>query len=175
MKYYIIGLLGVIILFLGSVVYKQQNTMVCHHFPVPESLKKETTDAPFYLFLFFSENDCAGCLKEIVGVLNALPSHFGVAGIVPAKELKAENELRRLTGALFPLYSYRQYKRYFPWHTPTLFGVSPSGKIIFVFPGITGQGDYLELGRGLISIYGKLYPSFEGEQSSGRDGERNRR
>jgi len=160
MRNYIIGLLGVVILLLGSVIYKQHNTMVCHHFPIPESLKKKSVVTPFYLFLFFSKNDCIPCIVEIVKVLNTLPSHFFVAGIAPAEELKNEQELRRLTEASFPLYSNKEFKKYLPWHTPTLFGVSPSGKIIFVLPGITGQEVYLDLGKSLASIYGKLYPSF---------------
>jgi hypothetical protein len=153
----------VLVVFLGSIIYRQQNTMVCHHFLVPESLKKNSADAPFYLFLFFSKNNCKACLVEIVGVLNTLPSHFCAAGIAPAEELKNEIELRRLTGASFPLYSDQEFKKYLPWHTPTLFGVSPSGKIIFVFPGIQGQGTYLNLKKSLLSIYWKLYPSFERE------------
>ena len=163
MRNYIIGLLAIIILFLGSVIYRHQNTMVNHHFPVPENLKKKSDNVPFYLFLFFSRNDCIPCVVEIVEILNTLPSQFCSAGIAPIEELKDKQELKRLTGASFPLYSYKKYKKYIPWHTPTLFGVSPSGKIIFVFPGIVGQSHYLDLKKSLASIYGKLYPSFERE------------
>jgi hypothetical protein len=163
MRNYIIGLLAVIILFLGSVIYRQQNTMVNYHFPIPESLKKKSEDVPFYLFLFFSKNDCIPCVVEIVEILNTLPSQFCAVGIAPEEELKNEPELRRLTGASFPLYSNQKYKKYLPWHTPTLFGVFPSGKIIFVFPGIKRQGAYFDLRKNLASIYGKLYPSFERE------------
>lgn len=173
MKYYIIGILSVIILFLGSVVYKQQNTMVCHHFPVPESMKKESADVPFYLFLFFSKNDCFSCLSEIIDMMNKLPSEFCVAGIVPEDELKDESQVKHLTGASFPLYSYREYKKYLPWHTPTLFGVSRAGRIIFVLPGIPGQRANME--NSLISIYGKLHTSLTREYSPGRGDERNRR
>ena len=156
-----IGVLAVIILVVGSAIYKQQNTMVCHHFPIPESLKKKSDDIPLYVFLFFSKNDCTPCLEEIVKVLKRLPSQFCVAGITPEEELKDESSLRHLTSVSFPLYSYQKYKMYLPWHTPTLFGVSPGGKIIFVLPGIPGQKSYL---RNIISsIYGKLYPSFETE------------
>ncbi|MCX6579972.1 MAG: hypothetical protein NT166_07275 [Candidatus Aminicenantes bacterium] len=164
MKNYLIGILMVAILFLGSLVYKEQNTEVCKHFPVPEGLKKKSAEKiPLYLFLFFSKNDCTPCLQELVGLLNKLPSQFCSAGIVPEEELKNESELMRLTGASFPLYSFREYKKYLPWKTPTLFGVSPSGKIIFVFPGILGQGAYLE--NVIKSIYRKLSPSFERESS----------
>ena len=164
---YIIGLLAVVILFMGSVVYKQQNELVCNHFPVPDSLKKNSNDVHFYLFLFFSKNDCPPCLEKIVTVLNNLPSQFCTAGIAPGEELKNESELRELTGASFPLYSYQKFKKYLPWHTPTLFGVSPSGKIIFVFPGIDKQMDYLE--NAILSIYGKVSPSFDNKNFSKED------
>jgi hypothetical protein len=154
-------MLCVAVLFVGSVVYKQQNTMVCYHFPVPESLKKQTEAVPFYIFLFFSRNDCIPCLVEIVKVLDTLPSQFCVAGIVPEDELKDKRGLMRLSGASFPFYSNQEYKKYLPWHTPTLFGVSPSGKIIFVLPGIPGQRTNIK--HILSSIYGKLYPSFKRE------------
>jgi len=149
--------------FLGSIIYKQQNTMVNHHFPVPENLKKKSDDVPFYLFLFFSRNDCIPCVVEIVQILNNLPLQFCAAGIAPVEKLKDKQELRRLTGASFPLYSNQKYKKYLPWYTPTLFGVSPSGKIIFIIPCINGQGAYLDLRKNLASLYGKLYPSFERE------------
>lgn len=161
MKQYIIGTLGVLVLFLGSVIYKQQNTLVCQHFPIPDTLKRKSVDVPIYLFLFFSKDNCMPCLIEIVDVLNTLPLQFRTAGIAPVEEMKDEPELRRLTGASFPLYSSQAYKKYLPWHTPTLFGVSPSGKIIFVLPGIQDQVAYLK--KILASIYGTLYLSFERE------------
>lgn len=161
MKNYAIGMMGVIFVFLGSIIYKQQHTMVCYHFPVPESLIKRSEEGTFYLFLFFSKNDCTQCLLEMVEVLNKLPPQFCPAGVVPGEELKNESELRRLTGASFSLYSFREYKKYLPWYTPTLFGVSPAGKIIFVLPGIPGQNSNLK--NTLESIYGKLYPSLEKE------------
>jgi hypothetical protein len=157
-KNYIIALLAVVILFLGSIIYKQQNMMVWHHFPIPENIKSKSADKPIYLFLFFSKNDCLPCLVEMVEILDTLPLEFCAAGIAPGDELKNEPELRRLTGASFPLYSYQKYKKYLPWHTPTLFGVSPSGKIIFVIPGI--QGQKFNLRNFLNSIYGKLSLSF---------------
>jgi len=163
MKNYLIGILLVAILFLGSLVYKEQNTKVCQHFPVPEGLKKKSAEnIPLYLFLFFSKNDCSSCLQEVIGILNRLPAQFCVAGVVPREELKDEKELRRLIGVSFPLYSYREFKKYLPWYTPTLFGVSPGGKIIFVLPGIPGQISNLR--NTFDSIYRKLSPSLEKER-----------
>lgn len=174
MRNYIIGLLIVVILLLGSVVYKQQNTKVCEHFPIPENLMNKSTEPPFYLFLFFNKGNCPSYLSEIIEVLNTLPSQFCPAGVVPNEELKDEKELRRSTGFAFPLYSFQKYKKYLPAYTPTLFGVSPSGKIIFILPGIEGQKD--SLGNTIRSIYGKLYPSFEKESiPMDNDNEKKRR
>lgn len=162
LRFYVIGVVVVIILFLGSVIYKQQNTMFYYHFPVPENLKKKAAEGPpFYLFLFFSKKDCMSCLVEMIEVINTLPSQFSVAGIVPVEELKDEPGLRRLSGASFPLYNRQKFKKYLPGYTPTLFGVSPSGKIIFVLPAFQGQKAYLR--NILVSVYGKLYPSLKRE------------
>lgn len=159
--------MGAVVLFLGSALYKQEHSMVCYHFPVPQELKKQSTGStPLYIFLFFSKKDCPSCLQKVLDVLNILSSQFCVAGIVPVEELKDEKELRQLTGALFPLYSYQEFKKYLPWHTPTLFGVSAAGKIIFVLPCISGQEDYLE--NFIKSIYGKLSTSLEKEFKRGK-------
>ena len=163
MKNYIIGTLAVVILFLGSLFYKEQQAMVCLHFPVPEDLLKEksatASEVPIYLFLFFSKKDCIPCLLQCVEILNTLPSQFIAAGIVPEEELNDEPGLRSKTGASFPFYSYKKYRKYLPWHTPTLFGVSPSGKIIFVLPGVQGQEAYLE--NIIEVIYGDLSPRLK--------------
>jgi hypothetical protein len=148
----------VALLFLVSVVYKQQNTMVCHHFPIPVNLKCKSTEPPLYLFLFFSKKDCLACLLKTIETLNNLPSQFCIAGVVPGEELNDEKELRRLTKVSFPLYRYETYKKYLPWHTPTLFGISPEGKIIFVLPAVEGQE--ASLGNAMKSIYGNLHTSF---------------
>ena len=163
---YIIGLLAVVILFMGSIIYKQQNTIARHHFPIPEGLKKNSTEVPFYLFLFFSKNDCPRCVEKLVEVLKKLPSHFCTVGIAPGEELKNESDLRGLVGSSLPLYNTQKFEKYIPWHTPTLIGVSQSGKIIFVFPGIDGQMDYLE--NTILSIYGKLSP-FDNKNISKED------
>lgn len=164
-KNYVLGTLLVGVLFLGSVVYKQQNAMVCHHFPVPESLLKKSEKGTFYLFLFFSKNDCIPCLVEIIEVLNKLSPQFCPAGVVPGEELKNEKELRRLTGVTFPLYSFQKFKKYLPGHTPTIFGVSSSGKIIAVIPYIKGQDAYL--GNTLRVIYENI-PMEDGNEKKRR-------
>ncbi|MCK5056794.1 MAG: hypothetical protein KAT34_09080 [Candidatus Aminicenantes bacterium] len=149
--------------FLGSLVYKQQNMMVCHHFPVPENLKEDSTEDFLYIFLFFSKGNCISCVVEIIEILNALPSQkFRIFGIVPEEELiKDEASLRRTTGAVFPLFASNKYKQYLPSYTPTIFGVSPSGKIILVLPGINDQSIYL---KGILSsLYWKLHSSSKRE------------
>jgi hypothetical protein len=157
-KNYTIAILSVTVLLLISFIYKQHNRMVCHHFPIPESLKSKSDKTPLYLFLFFSKKDCSPCISNIINILNTLPSNFCIAGIAPEKDVMELESLRTQTGASFPLYSFTEFKTYLPWHTPTLFGVSPSGKILFVFPGILGKEFYIE--EMLQSAYKKFQPSF---------------
>jgi len=97
------------------------------------------------------------CL-EIIEVLNNLPPHFVVIGLVPPNELKEEKELRSITGASFPLRDAAKYKKYIPFYAPSIIGVSPKGYIIFTLPGVPGEKAYLE--NFLNSIYGRLYPIF---------------
>lgn len=160
MKNYIIVTLTVVIVFLATVIYKQQSIMVFTHFPVKEQDgmrgKSSESEVPLYLFLFFSKKNCASCLYDVVKFLNGLSPPFYVTGVVPGDELKNEQSLRSITGASFPLRSFDEYRRFIPMYTPTLIGVSYSGKIVFVLPDIAVQSSHLE--NSLISVYDKLYP-----------------
>ena len=163
MKSYIIGLLGISVIFLISLTYKQQNVLVWHKFPIPKNMKSRTdADAPFYLFLFFSKHDCESCLVEVVQTLNTLPPQFYVAGVAPEEELKDEVSLRHASGAKFVLYSNQKFKNFLPARTPTLVGISPSGKTILIIPSVYGQTSCLE--TTLAAIYSKLFVAFEKEQ-----------
>lgn len=168
-QYLLIGLLGVVILFLGSVVYKQHRMGVFQHFPIPGNVKNKTNDAQpqLYLFLFFSKNDCIPCLEEISEVLDSMSSQFIIIGIIPDEELKNEEELRRLTGFTFPFFNYQQFKKYLPWHSPTLLGVTPGGDVIFMFPGITSQKVFLE--NFLVAAFKKFSPSINNKRIPEKD------
>lgn len=164
MQKFIIGLLCVGLLFQGSVIYKQYHTMVCRDFPIPANLKTQPNTVPFYLFLFFSKSDCYSCVTEIVEVLKSLPSQFCLAGIVPGDELKNDRQLQPMVGGRsFPLYSWQKFEKYLTGHSPTLFGVSPMGRIVLVLPIVQGEGQCLA--NILLSTYSKLLPSFEKEYS----------
>jgi hypothetical protein len=166
MKNYIIGTLAVIILVLASIIYKSEISPSPHNrFPVSEETKSVDTEVevPLILYVFFSKKNCIDCL-EIIAALNNLPPQFAVFGLVPEHELKDEKDLRRITGAAFPLMSYTKYKKYIPWYTPSIIGVSPTGDIIFVLPGVPGGKVYLL--NFLDSLYGKVYPIFLKEKIS---------
>jgi hypothetical protein len=154
MKNYIIGALLVIILILSSIIYKNEVSPRCK-FPVPEQSHRTDVKVPLFLYVFFSKNNCTDCL-EIIEVLNRLPSHFIVTGFVPRSQLANEKEVRGITGAAFPLRSAVNYKKYIPWYTPTIIGVSPVGDILFELPGVPGEKEYLV--RFLNSLYEKVYP-----------------
>jgi hypothetical protein len=158
MKNYIIGVLVVIIVVLSSLFYKQNKTSVPKRFPALEEAKTGDAEVPLILYVFFSKRNCLDCM-EVMEVLNKLPPHFIVRGIVPGKELEDEKELRGITGAEFPLMSVSEYKKYIPWYGPSIIGVSPiDGRIIFTLPGVPGEKEYLE--NFLESLYSKLYPLF---------------
>jgi len=158
MKNYIIGVLVVIIAALLSLVYKQDKTTVPKRFPALEVAKTGDVEAPLILYVFLSKRNCVDCL-EVVHSLNHLPPHFIVRGIVPKKELEDEKELRAITGAEFPLMTAEKYRKYLPWYTPCIIGVSPiDGGIIFTIPGVPGEKEYLV--DFLQSLYEKLYPIF---------------
>jgi hypothetical protein len=158
MKNYIIGVLVVIMVVLSSLLYKQNKTSVPKRFPDLEEAKKGEVEVPLILYVFFSKRNCLDCMEGIQA-LNNLPPHFIVRGVVPKKELEEEKELRAITGAEFPLMSVSKFKKYIPWYTPSIMGVSPiDGRIIFTLPGVPGEKEYLE--NFLESLYSKLYPIF---------------
>lgn len=150
-------------MFLGSIIYKQQYIIDHNRFPIPAELKKSSSNAQLYLFFSFSIQDCNSCILEIVEFLKTLPSQFQIAGLVPGEELKDEPGLRRATGVSFPLYSSQKFQKYLPGYTPTLYGISSTGKIIFVLPGVAGQIPYLR--NILVSLYGELYSLSRRENS----------
>jgi hypothetical protein len=158
MKNYIIGVLVVIIVALSSLLYKQNKTTIPKRFPALEEVNKGDAEVPLILYVFFSKKNCLDCMEGIQA-LNNLPPHFIVRGIVPKKELEDKKELRGITGAEFPLLPAEKYRKYLPWYTPCIMGVSPiDGKIIFTLPGVPGEKEYLE--NFLESLYSKLYPIF---------------
>jgi hypothetical protein len=155
MKNYIIGVLGVIILVLVSIIYKDKLSLR-NRFPLPEGIKKFEARVPLIIYVFFSKSNCPDCL-EIIELLNNLPPYFAVFGIVPENELMDEKELRRITNAAFPLMSVSKYREYIPWYAPTIVGVSPAkGDILFILPGVPGEKEYL--GNFLDALYTKIYP-----------------
>jgi hypothetical protein len=159
MKNYLIAGLMVIILILSSLLYKQCKTSIPKRFPALEEAVKGDVEVPLILYVFFSKRNCVDCL-EVIRTLNYLPPHFIVRGLVPKSELEEEQELRAITGAAFPLVSISpKYRRFIPWYTPAITGVSPiNGEIIFTIPGVPGEKEYLV--DFLQSLYEKLYPIF---------------
>lgn len=161
----------VICIFLVSVIYKQQNNMIFTHFPIQEQdeIKVKSTKASLYLFLFFSIKKCPRCLSNVVEVLNGLSSNFIVVGVIPGNELEAEKKLRSETGAIFTLSSLDNYKKYAPIYTPTLIGVSPTGKVVFILPVDTLRSRYLK--DFLNSVYSQLYHLLGDEKAQDQKGD----
>jgi len=96
---------------------------------------------------------------RVIDVLNELPSHFVVKGIVPEEELKNEVELRKITGAKFELEKLSsRYIKFLPNYAPTLFGMGRKGKIYFILPGVPTEKEYLR--NFLDSFYYKAFHMF---------------
>ena len=87
MKNYIIGVLVVIIVVLSSLLYKQDKNSFPKRFPALEEAKAGDAEVPLILYVFFSKRNCLDCMEGFE-VLNKLPPHFIVRGIVPKKELE---------------------------------------------------------------------------------------
>lgn len=169
MKNYVIGTLAVALLATASIMYKNEN-FPRKWSPVIESGGKGDVEFPLHLYVFLNKNNCTDCL-EIVEVLNNLPPHFVVFGLVPEEQLDNETEIRQRTGAAFPLRSAGDFKKHAPWYSPTIVGVSPTtGKVYFTLPGVPGGKAYLE--SFLESLYSKLYPVFLEENVSKKKGGR---
>jgi len=141
MKSYIIALLTVAVIFLGSVIYKNNTSSALKQFPI-HKLKAEKENPRIYLIFCFSMNNCLPCL-EVIETLNQLPDQYKVIGLVPDEELQFEDELRRITTARFELRSLKRFKKYVPNYAPSLFGISQKGKIFFILPGVSGENVYL--------------------------------
>lgn len=103
MRNYIIVLLIVIILFLSSYVYKSNKIRKLDNFPTEKFIEKiEKKDDNLLLILFFSIKNCEPCL-EIISVLNNLPGHYNVYGVVPTDELLLVDEIRKKTEFKFEI------------------------------------------------------------------------
>ncbi len=154
MKNYVIGFLVVCILVMGTFLYKVVKTPALERFPIEQTAEKnQGGEPPLYIFIFFSSNNCPVCM-EAIHVLDELKPPFFVTGIVPGDELDNENQLRQSTGAGFKLIPFSEiYRRFKPHYVPAIFGVTGSGRVLFVLPGVPGEKKYLY--DFLVNFYGK--------------------
>ena len=154
MKNYIIGFLAICLAVLISFMYKDSKTPILRKFPIENKPDRATSgEPPLYLYIFFSRNNCPDCL-EAIQVLNELHPPFEVKGIVPGNELKNIADLKNTTGATFKLIGFKDaHKPFNPNYTPSIFGVSGSGKILFIIPAVPGEKKYLY--DFLVNFYSK--------------------
>ena len=144
MKNYVILLLLTIILIMASFMYKNRLNRILSEFP--SITQQETNDgntASLDLFLVFNSTNCQDCLR-VVNVLNNLPKHFRVLGLVPKGDLLNIEKLRAETGATFEIKCSDRYGRFMPYYAPTLIGVSKDRRILFVLPSVPNEFNYLK-------------------------------
>jgi hypothetical protein len=151
MKNYLIVFLLLVIIVLGSLLYKYYYSNIFHYFPLE---KTSSIEVPLYLYFFFSRQNCRDCLS-VIEFLNETPEQFEVIGVVPDDELLDEARLRRETMAAFKLVGVSKFKRVIPLYAPTMMGISKKGKIYFVLPGVPNTKEYLE--KFLSAFYIKAY------------------
>ncbi|MBN1274244.1 MAG: hypothetical protein JXB26_18430 [Candidatus Aminicenantes bacterium] len=161
MRKLIMILMGVIILFLSSIIYRERITPVTTHFPVKRLGKELSGEVKLNLILYFSMNNCIPCLK-VIDLLDELPDEVRVIGIVPEKEIMLTNEIREKTGALFPIQSLKRSKRYNPIYAPTLYGVGSDGIIYFILPCVGFEETYFR--EYLTEFLRKAYPLLQSRQ-----------
>ena len=135
-------LVGVIILYLSSIIHRERVTPVTTNFPVKRLGEEFRGEVKLYLILYFSMKNCPPCLK-VIDFLNEPPDGVRVVGIVPEKEIRLLNEIRQTARAGFPIYSFKRWRRYHPIYAPTLFGVGPDGNIYFILPCVGLEDIYL--------------------------------
>lgn len=163
LKNYIIGAMGGIIFLLAAIIYKIEMSPP-HRFPVLEERNPTSKEVTIYLYVFLSNTNCRDCF-EFVEVLNTLPPHFIVKGVVPESQLKDEKEIREITGATFPLIGASAFKNHIPAYTPSMVGVTKNGDVLFKIPGVPGAKNYVE--NFLDSVYNKLYPVLLEREQNG--------
>lgn len=156
MKNYLIVFLMVVILALTSIIYKNSKSSIYDGFPL-KKISTADVDAPLFLYVFFSKNNCRDCM-QVIELLNILPIQYRVVGVVPENELEKESELRSMTKAEFPLISIAKYKKYIPPYAPSILGISRKGKIYFILPGVPKAKEYLQ--KFLDEFHHKVYPSL---------------
>jgi len=157
MKKLIIILAGVIILYLSSIIYRERMKPVTIHFPVKHLGEEHKGEVQLNLVLFFSMKNCPPCLK-VIDFLNEPPDGVRVVGIVPEKEIQLLDEIRQNTGAKFPIYSIKTWKRYRPIYAPTLFGIGPDGVVYIILPCVGLEEIYLP--GYLAEFMRKAHPLF---------------
>ncbi len=134
--------LVIMIIVLASYIYRCYHENIFSNFPLGRDGFPRTESKAIFLFFYFHSHDCPECL-EVIQMLNNLPRHFCVKGIVPKNELKDEDGIRRMTGAIFPFESIEKYNKFIPPISPALIGVSEEKTVLFILPAVPGQKDYI--------------------------------
>mgnify|MGYP000940992660 CR=1 FL=1 len=126
-----------------SFSYKYYRLNLYSEFPLEIEENGNMEEIPFYLFLYFHSHDCPECLR-VINVLNNLPPHYIVRGVIPDDEINNSEIIREFTGAIFKFEPVSKYKQFMPLISPCLIGVSKEKAILFVLPSVPDQEKYLQ-------------------------------
>jgi len=160
--FYVIFFL-VICIFLYSLFYKEKNANRFDFFPTKKNEIQDKNFIYLHLYVFFQSNNCPPCL-ETIRELNNIPKQFKVFGVIPDIELENKEIVERIRNQLsfkYDLLRNSGFRKYWPNYTPTIFGCTEEGKILFIFPCTPESKQYLK--TFLNSFYKKSYYLLMGE------------
>lgn len=158
MRKYLVVTLALGLIALASMLYKQGQANALVGFD--KETEAQTTEPVLRLYGFFSADSCMPC-GEVIGVLNQLPEHFQVIGVVPRGEASWIELLRQQHQIRFPVQSAASFMRYRPLVTPSIIGASRGGKILFVLPCVTLRPD--DIKTFLMNFHMRLAPYLASE------------
>jgi len=142
MKKQFVLLTLVSMIFLISIIYKEHTTPKLSTFPLGEKQDISEKEIMLYLFIFFARNNCPPCLR-VIELLNQPAEGISVIGLVPEKEQGSIDESHDALHIKFPIKTSKQWRRFLPKYTPSLYGVGRDGQIYFVLPCVGTEDDYL--------------------------------
>ena len=153
MNKYFQGIIVITVIITANLIFRY-GYFSSNYFPLPKQIKKrDFNSAPFIILFFFSKGNCLKCLS-ITKDLNRIAKNIPVFGIIPESESEYLNQLDSSKTVNFPIFKFEDFNRITPLQIPSMVGVSPEGRTIFILPIIKGECKQME--RFVNTLYNKL-------------------
>ncbi|MBN2267682.1 MAG: hypothetical protein JW725_05105 [Candidatus Babeliaceae bacterium] len=155
MKNSIILALAVLVLVVSSMYYKESKKNLLYSFPnISADLNDESLPSIF-LYFFFSNSNCRDCM-QVMEVFDEIPGAYILVGVAPEVEIIQKEPVVREFSKKHKVFPFKEFKKFLPYYTPHLIGVSSKGRILFSLPCVPGEKAYLI--DFLKSFYNRIYP-----------------